>query len=1155
MKEVVSPELGMLLTAIKKDDVEQVQLLVKANPTIITQKFQKGRNCWHHISEVYYFTQDKAVAALAECVRDYFKDREEDCEKTFLTQDDEGNTSLQVAIGMGNLCLSKLLVSKYEEFLSRWSKDKLLSSDLVKQKVAALVNTRNAKGRTLLHDLPTSDKYYLYYLRYFISKGGDINIPDNEGNRPYDSWGNYIQTLYRENNILYALTMFYYAMVYVKYGADPNRSNSEGETLISIGEKYSKGWTDAHSSNLRRAYQTWKKATQGKGKIATHIAQASGNVKASIMSFGINICGGSAKDEELYALFAAIEKDDTAQVRKLININPLILTKRTKEGYNFWHIIGMSLFEHSISAIITVAECAYKHLKNTREGYHSFFLAQDNNGNTALHLAMEAGQEFIARILLHRYEEVLEKDNLSSFLVKEKLAYLINMCNLKGKTIMHYIPLLNYFALYKIQSSFLKEGDITIADNEGNRPYDAFGIYIKQSYEKGKALDAFTAFDYARIYVKKGADPTRPNRNGETIIRLAEKYTNFWDSEDTEGLKAAYQMSHKRKLHQNMVNDQDKKALTENSTTSEKGTLATVIELSEKEEVSSREWFIMLDSIERSDFSTIYQLIKTKPTILTKKVEGWNFWHVFANSPRHSDEEIEMVALWARNYLKGFPGGYDSFFLAQNEYGNTALQIAIRLSHKGLAERLLKIYERILESDGLTVAQIQKKVATFLNIRNSEGKTFLYYLILAMKEALDLNALEFFVSKGANVNFLDNQGEGPCDIWCLIIEVLYEDSKTLDASTAFNFARIFAEYGTDPDKKNIEDGETLINITEKYTTGWTPKHSALIREIYQLCLKEDSDLKCRAEDKVAPSTSVSTLTLSKEVSKDEATDSETQELAELFTAIETNDIDYIKSLLEENPNVLTKRNEQGRNCWHLIANSSELEHNTIKTFISCSWKHLKYLPDRGDNFFLAQDNEGNTALQIAITNGQHSFAMFLLESYEEMLVTEFNEKGLSSSLVHQKVAAFINMPDSNGKTVIHKVITSRHFYYFEYFIFKGGDVSLEDNYGNRPYEIWVNHIKKYSHPSLLSVDGALEHIRMYIKNGVNPDQPNINGETLLSVAQKYIEGWTAEDTEELRLTYLAKFKKDLFKNEEEAHKYQFEAAYQARSFLTVSLGI
>jgi ankyrin repeat protein len=98
---------------------------------------------------------------------------------------------------MGNLCLSKLLVSKYEEFLSRWSKDKLLSSDLVKQKVAALINTRNAKGRTLLHDLPTSDKYYLYYLRYFISKGGDINIPDNEGNRPYDSWGNYIQTLYR----------------------------------------------------------------------------------------------------------------------------------------------------------------------------------------------------------------------------------------------------------------------------------------------------------------------------------------------------------------------------------------------------------------------------------------------------------------------------------------------------------------------------------------------------------------------------------------------------------------------------------------------------------------------------------------------------------------------------------------------------------------------------------------------------------------------------------------------------------------------------------------------------------------------------------------------------------------------------------------------
>jgi ankyrin repeat protein len=726
---------------------------------------------------------------------------------------------------------------------------------------------------------------------------------------------------------------------------------------------------------------------------------------------------------------------------------------------------------------------------------------------------------------------------------------------------MHYIPLLNYFALYKIQSSFLKEGDITIADNEGNRPYDAFGIYIKQSYEKGKALDAFTAFDYARIYVKKGADPTRPNRNGETIIRLAEKYTNFWDSEDTEGLKAAYQMSHKRKLHQNMVNDQDKKALTENSTTSEKGTLATVIELSEKEEVSSREWFIMLDSIERSDFSTIYQLIKTKPTILTKEVEGWNFWQVFGNSPELKWEKFEIIALWAHKYLKKLPGGYDKFFLACDEEGNTAIHIAVKSSHKGLAERLLKIYEQILESDGLTTVQIQEKIAAFVNIPDATGKTIIHSLICKMNDSLysvaleiDLDALEFFISKGAKLNLLSNHGNTPSDIWCMLLYDLYHDDKPIDAFNAFNFILIVVERGIDPDREN-NNGDALISSAEKYTIGWTKKHSVLLREIYHFCLKEDQDLKCRAEDEVATSTSVSTLSLSIEVRQAEVTNAETQALAQLFTVIGTNDIDYIKRLLEENPNVLAKRNEQGRNCWHLIANSSELEHNTIKKFVLLAWKHLKYMPDRGDSFFLAQDNEGNTALQIAINNGKHSFALFLLESYEELLVTEFNEKGLSPSLVQQKVAAFINKPDREGKTVIHKVITSRHFYYFEYFIFKGGDVSLEDNYGNRPYEIWVNHIKKYSHPSLLSVDGALEHIRMYIKNGVNPDQPNINGETLLSVAQKYIEGWTTEDTEELRLTYLAKFKKNLFKNEEEAHKYQFEAVYRARSFLTVSLGI
>jgi ankyrin repeat protein len=300
-----------------------------------------------------------------------------------------------------------------------------------------------------------------------------------------------------------------------------------------------------------------------------------------------------------------------------------------------------------------------------------------------------------------------------------------------------------------------------------------------------------------------------------------------------------------------------------------------------------------------SNFAFMKQMIKKKPALLTKKIRGFNLWQTFGNWPSYRDEEFEMVALWAMKYLKGFSGGYDSFFLAQDDYGDTALQIAIRLSHKGLAERLLKIYEKTLEGGGLTAEQIQKKVSAFVNMPGFRRKTVMHMLNYGAKEILDLDTVEFFVSKGANLNLLDDKGDTPSDIWCMLVDDLYHDDKPIDAFTAFNFIRIVVERGIDPYIEN-KNGDALISIAEKYTIGWTKKYSTLLREIYHLCLKKDHNLKCRAENEVATSTSVSTLALSKEDSKDEATDSETQELAKLFTAIETNDIDYIKRLLEKN---------------------------------------------------------------------------------------------------------------------------------------------------------------------------------------------------------------------------------------------------------------
>jgi hypothetical protein len=232
----------------------------------------------------------------------------------------------------------------------------------------------------------------------------------------------------------------------------------------------------------------------------------------------------------------------------------------------------------------------------------------------------------------------------------------------------------------------------------------------------------------------------------------------------------------------------------------------------------------------------MYQLVKSKPAILTKKVEGWNFWHVFGNSPELKWKKFEIIALWAKNYLKSLPGGYDKFFLDCGEKGNTALHIATQEGHNGLAEFLLTIYEGVLIGDGLPLPQVQEKVAAYINMKDLYGRTLMHNLNFELEESLD--TAEFFIVKGANLELVDKLGNKPHDLLGAFFASLHIKGNPLSASTAFDYARGYVEHGANPDQKS-RTGKTLISMAQKYAEGWTESHTSLLRQIYQVTIKEN----------------------------------------------------------------------------------------------------------------------------------------------------------------------------------------------------------------------------------------------------------------------------------------------------------------------------
>jgi hypothetical protein len=120
----------------------------------------------------------------------------------------------------------------------------------VNQKVAALTNTPDSNGKTVLYHVPLAD-FISGEQEFWASKGADFNSIDKERNTPaLYSCGMALKNMHQKGAPLTALKAWFTMGEFVMRGADPRQKNHAGETLASLGQTYSKGWTDRHTRGL-----------------------------------------------------------------------------------------------------------------------------------------------------------------------------------------------------------------------------------------------------------------------------------------------------------------------------------------------------------------------------------------------------------------------------------------------------------------------------------------------------------------------------------------------------------------------------------------------------------------------------------------------------------------------------------------------------------------------------------------------------------------------------------------------------------------------------------------------------------------------------------------------------------------------------------------
>jgi hypothetical protein len=252
-------------------------------------------------------------------------------------------------------------------------------------------------------------------------------------------------------------------------------------------------------------------------------------------------------------------------------------------------------------------------------------------------------------------------------------------------------------------------------------------------------------------------------------------------------------------------------------------------------EATQEELEEFLGVINRNDDDRVIELAAQNPAFLTKRtIEGDNCWIIVGHLPKIEKNTIEAVAVAAFRNLKNIPGGYDSFFFAQDVEGNTAVQIAAKARQNAHAQLLVNTYETLLiKKAKLPEAEVQKRVADLMNMPDSNGRTVFHNFLVERDAAKTLGLIQFFASKGADFNALDKDGNNPGHVHCkFLLEAAVNHSRTHSAIAAAQLITMFVEDGANPDQRN-KNGETLISIGQKNSTGWTVEHTNALREIYQ----------------------------------------------------------------------------------------------------------------------------------------------------------------------------------------------------------------------------------------------------------------------------------------------------------------------------------
>jgi hypothetical protein len=141
------------------------------------------------------------------------------------------------------------MLAGYESLLLA---DKLICYE---HKITDQINMQDEDGRTIMHDLQIPSSFHFNFVKFFASKGANLDLPDNEGNMPFDSYGNFLKQLYENGKPLDASTAFEFAKIYAENGANPEQPKRAGETLIRLVQHYSTSWTKEYTLGLKQLYK------------------------------------------------------------------------------------------------------------------------------------------------------------------------------------------------------------------------------------------------------------------------------------------------------------------------------------------------------------------------------------------------------------------------------------------------------------------------------------------------------------------------------------------------------------------------------------------------------------------------------------------------------------------------------------------------------------------------------------------------------------------------------------------------------------------------------------------------------------------------------------------------------------------------------------